>query len=229
MIRPQDKIETGIESLDELLNGGLTCGKLNLIYGEATSGKTTLALTITTNHLAERKAAKCVYIDSDNKLKMDRVVEIAGYRNSSILNRFHLFIPYTFKEQEETLEHLPRLEPSDLVVLDSVTGLYRPETGGEEQTFRVNKELNRQLAYMAELAETSGACFLLTGQVRSILDYNQIEPVSPRLLSYWSSFIIKLEKTPFSSVRNLVLEKPNRPGNVITVEVTDEGMRESSR
>ena len=229
MIRTQDKVETGIDSLDKLLSGGLPSGKLSLIYGEATSGKTTLALTTITNHLAERKAAKCVFIDSDNKLKMDRVMEIAEHRNSSILNRVHLFIPHTFQEQEETLEHLPRLEPFDLVVLDSVTGLYRPETGGEEKTFRVNKELNRQLGYMAELAETTGACFILTGQVRSILDFNQVEPVSPRLLSHWSSLIIKLEKTPFSSVRTLVLEKPNRPGNVITVKVTDEGMIEASR
>ncbi len=223
------RFETGIKSLDELLGGGFKSGSLNLIYGEATSGKTTLALTIAINHLNTKRGAKCIYIDSDNKLKMDRVMEIAGEYKSAILTRFNLFIPDTFQKQKETLEHLPPLEPFDLLVLDSVTSLYRAETGEEEKTYLLNKELNHHLGNMAELAIKSGACFILTGQVRSILDLYQVEPVAPRLLSYWNDVIIKLEKSPFSSIRNLTLEKPHRPGNVISVYTTDEGIEEASK
>lgn len=228
MTPPTDKISAGLKSLDDLLGGGFQPRSLNLIYGEAASGKTSLAITIAVNNLKTRKASKVVYIDSDNKLKMDRLMEIARPTEPPLLNRFNLFIPSNFQEQEETLEHLPELEPFDLVILDSVTGLYRAETGGDEETYRLNKELNRQLGYMAEVAKTSGSCFILTGQVRSILDLPQIEPVAPRLLSYWSDSVIKMEKTP-SSARQLVLEKPRRPGNVIIVKISDEGVRESTR
>jgi RecA/RadA recombinase len=223
------RFETGINSLDKMLGGGFESGSLNLIYGEATSGKTTLALTIVLHHLNEKRAAKIVYIDSDNKLKMERILNMVDRKTLTYLNRFNLFIPDTFKKQKETLEHLPRLEPFDLLILDSVTSLYRTETGDEEKTYMLNRELNHHLGYMAELAITTGACFIFTGQVRSILGFNNVEPVAPRLLSYWNNVIIKLEKTPFKSTRNLILEKPKRPGNVITVNITDEGMREAVR
>jgi RecA/RadA recombinase len=223
------RFETGLNSLDKLLGGGFESGSLNLIYGEATSGKTTLALTIAFHHLDIKRAAKCVYIDSDNKLRMERVINMADYKASANLNRFNLFIPDTFKKQKETLEHLPELGPYDLLIVDSVTSLYRTETGDEEKTYMLNRELNHHMGYIAELAITKGACFILTGQVRSILDFNQVEPVAPRLLSYWNNVIIKLEKTPFSSTRNVILEKPKRPGNVILVNITDEGMKEAIR
>jgi DNA repair protein RadB len=226
MITSGNRVKTGIKPLDELLGGGFQPGAINLIYGEAASGKTTLVLLTAVNFLKKSKATKCIYIDSDSKINIDRLEEIAAHKKLSVLNQFNLFIPYTFKEQEEVIEHLQRLSPSILVILDSVTSLYRAEITGEEETYRLNKELNRQLGYMAELARTSGSCFILTGQVRSVLDSNQIEPVASRLLGYWSSSIIKLEKNPSPGMRQVILEKPRRPGNVIIVKVTNEGMSE---
>jgi DNA repair protein RadB len=222
------KIETGIRSLDELLGGGFQVGALNLIYGEATSGKTTLLLTTVVNHLKNRKASKCIFIDTDNKLKLDRLTKIASFKDLKVLNRIKIFFPNNFQEQEETLEHLPRLNPFDIVILDSVTGLYRAETMGDE-TYKLNKLLNHQLGYMDEIAKISRACFLLTGQVRSVMDLNQIEPVAPRILSYWSSIIIKLQNSSLPRIRYIVLEKPHKTGNVILVKITDEGISEAEK
>jgi DNA repair protein RadB len=217
------RVKTGLEPLDRLLGGGFPYGAVSLMYGEATTGKTTLCLTAAMTHLAGHRAAKTVYIDSDNKLNVGRLTQIAEPRGEELLRRLHLHTPLNFSEQEETLEQLPGLDPMDLVVLDSVTGLYRGETVDEEMTYRANKELNRQLGYISEMAGRSGAAFLLTGQVRSVMDTSQIEPVAPRLLSYWSSTILKLEKSPGQGRRQVTLEKPITSPNAINIWITETG------
>lgn len=226
-IRGAGRVKTGLEPLDKLLGGGFPCGAVSLVYGEAATGKTTLALTAALNHLGEHRAAKTVYIDSDNKLNTGRLTQIAEPRGAGLLRRLHLHTPLSFREQEATLEQIPALDPMDLVVLDSVTGLYRGETVDEEMTYRVNKELNRQLGYISEMAVRSGAAFLLTGQVRSVMDTSQIEPVAPRLLSYWSSTVLKLEKTPEQGRRQATLEKPITSPNAINIWITETGVSTS--
>jgi RecA/RadA recombinase len=209
-----------------MLGGGLHAGDFNLVYGEATSGKTTLALTVTTNHLRAYRAAKAVIIDSDNKLNMKRLQQIAA-RAPDTLMRIHIHTPNTFKDQAYALEKLPDLHRTDLFIVDSVTGLYRTETETEEQTYRSNKELNRQLGYITEVAKTTGATAIITGQVRSVLDTYSIEPVAPRLLSHWSSTIIKLEKTNRPNQRQATVEKPKTNPSTIYLTVNENGMMEA--
>jgi DNA repair protein RadB len=222
------RVQTGVEPLDALMGGGFTPGAVNVVYGEAATGKTTLCLTAALNHLGEHRAANVYIVDSDNKLNVGRLTQLAQPRGLGLLRRLHLHIPRSFAEQEETLENLPTLDPLDLVVLDSVTGLYRSEVSDEEQTYRANKELNRQLGYITEMARSRGATFILTGQVRSILDTQQVEPVAPRLLGYWGSLVLKLEKTPRPSVRQATIEKPREMHGTVYVALGETGVTEAA-
>jgi DNA repair protein RadB len=220
------KVSTGVDSLDTLMGGGFTTAAVNVVYGEATTGKTTLCISAALGHLNSHKASNAYIIDSDNKLNIGRLTQMAQPMGLALLKRLHLHIPKSFQEQEETLESLPPLDPLDLVILDSVTGLYRGETGDEEQTYRINKELNRQLGYITEMARGRGATFILTGQVRSILDTQQVEPVAPRLLRYWGSLVLKLEKSPRPGVRQATLEKPR--GGTMYLALGETGLMEAT-
>jgi RecA/RadA recombinase len=223
------RIPTGIPSLDNLLGGGFHTRAINLIYGEATTGKTTLALTSVFHHLVVRPTAKAVYLDIDNKLNMARFEEIARSQGKQLLPRILLFTPESFSMQSDAFEQLPELSAGDLLVIDSLTGLYRGETEDAEKTFRVNKELNRQLGYLTEIAKTTGSTMLLTGQVRSILDTHQVEPVAQRLLRYWSETILRLEKTPHPGNRQAILEKPEESRAPIILTINDSGITEEQR
>jgi len=223
------RISTGIPSLDNLLGGGFHSQKINLIYGEATTGKTTLSLTTVFHHLSQQPSAKAVYLDIDNKLNASRLEQIASSQGRNLLPRIRLFTPESYSMQGDALENLPELISGDLLVIDSITGLYRGETEDAEKTFRVNKELNRQLGYLTEVAETTGSTMLLTGQVRSILDTQQVEPVAQRLLRYWSETIIRLEKTALSSNRHAILEKPEESRAPIILTINESGITEEQR
>lgn len=223
------RISTGIPSLDDLLGGGFHTETINLLYGEATTGKTTLSLTTVFHHLSQQPSAKAVYLDIDNKLNVARLEQIAAAQGKKLLPRIQLFTPESYSMQSDTLESLPELIRGDLLVIDSITGLYRGETEDAEKTFRVNKELNRQLGYLTELAQSTGSTMLLTGQVRSILDTRQIEPVAQRLLRYWSETIIRLEKTAQASNRQAILEKPEESKAPIILTINQSGITEEQR
>jgi hypothetical protein len=116
-----------------------------------------------------------------------------------------------------------------LLIIDSITGQYRGETEDAEKTFKVNKELNRQLGYLSEISKTTGSTMVITGQVRSILDTQQVEPVAQRLLRYWSETILKLEKTPQPGNRQATLEKPSHSLAPIILNINALGITEEQR
>ncbi len=225
----QTRTQTGVPSLDNLLGGGFHSNAINLIYGEATTGKTTLSLTTVFHHLSNHRTAKAVYLDIDNKLNTTRLEQISESQGKNLLPRIQLFTPESYTMQGDALEQLPVLREGDLLVIDSITGLYRGETEDAEKTFKVNKELNRQLGYLSEISKTTESTLLLTGQVRSILDTQQIEPVAQRLLRYWSETILKLEKTTQPSNRQAILEKPNHSKSPIILTINRSGITEEQR
>jgi len=225
----QTRTPTGIPSLDNLLGGGFHSHAINLIYGEATTGKTTLSLSTVFHHLSNQRTATAVYLDIDNKLNTARLEQIAESQGTNLLPRIRLFTPESYSMQGDALEQLPELSPGDLLVIDSITGLYRGETEDAEKTFRVNKELNRQLGYLSEIAKTTGSTMLLTGQVRSILDTRQVEPAAQRILRYWSETILKLEKITHPSNRQAILEQPAQPLSPIILTINKSGITEEQR
>jgi RecA/RadA recombinase len=220
------RISTGIPSLDLLLGGGFHSKAINLIYGEATTGKTTLALTTVFHHLSHQPSANALYLDIDNKLNVKRFKQIALSQGKNLLQRIQLFTPESFSMQSDVLEQLPELITGDLFIIDSITGLYRGETEDAEKTFRANKELNRQLGYLTEISKVKGSTMVLTGQVRNILDTRLVEPVAQRLLRYWSETIIRLEKTTQPSNRYAILEKPEESKAPIILTINQSGITE---
>jgi len=57
-------ISLGCNALDGLLRGGIERGEVTLIYGEAATGKTTVAIQAAV--LAAAKGLKVLFIDCDN-------------------------------------------------------------------------------------------------------------------------------------------------------------------
>jgi len=222
-----ERTGTGARGLDALLGGGLQSGAVTFIYGEPASGKTTLVLSIVVNHIRADPGARAYYVDADRKFSLPRFVEITGVDASEILKHFTYSKLENFEEQATLVEDLfLKVQRGDIVVFDSITGLYRVETGDSLKTWAVNKELNRQLGHLKEMALSRGIVLLLTGQVRSILDAPtpQVEPVAQRLLRYWSDTIIRMETTPRQGVRRVIVEKPESHRGTIRVNITATGL-----
>jgi len=229
----EDTISTCCVSLDKLLGGGIRKGEISLVYGEAETGKTAFAIQCAVN--CARTDSKTIFIDADGTFSSRRLLQIA-YRDIEKLSPLIiLFRPTTFQEQTNVIDHLENYltEKAGLVVVDTITSLYRVELGASpEETFKLNRKLNTQLAYLAQIAKTRKVAVLITGQVRSTLVEEQInvEPVATRVLKFWSDIVLRFKRTGQMRVIKVFLEKhPKRkhpPSRFLMIDRT--GVRDFS-
>ncbi|MDQ1278962.1 MAG: repair protein RadB [Thermoproteota archaeon] len=204
-------ISTGCTLIDKTLGKGLPLGQLTLAYGESNTGKTTLAIQSAVN--SAKNGLKTIFIDSDNSFSANRLSQIA-YPNVSTISQFIFVLkPHSFYEQSILIENLNNYLTRDvvLIVVDTITSLYRVELGPVYKAFSLNRELNRQLAYLGELVKTHNVAILVLSQVHSIVQKIELkkltEPVATRVLKFWSQNILCLENTLQPSVKEVILEK----------------------
>jgi len=203
-------VPTGCGSLDRLLGGGLSFGDVSLVYGEAETGKTCLAIQCAVN--AARLGCKTIFMDSDGTFSPRRLSQIAYHDLNEVSPLITLVKPSTFQEQAQVIDRLDEYLTSTvgLVIVDTVTSLYRAELGEErEATFSLNRELGRQLACLAQVAKTRKVATLLTSQVRNVFveGFVEMEPVATRVLRFWSDIVLNLKPTSQRNTLKAVLEK----------------------
>lgn len=203
-------VPTGCGSLDKLLDGGLHSSYVTLVYGEAKTGKTSLAIQCAVN--TTRLGCKAIFIDSDGTFSPRRLAQIASHDLNAVAPNITLVQPTTFQEQALAIDRLDEyLTPNvGLVVVDTVTSLYRVEISQpKEKTFKLNRELGRQLACLAQIAKTRKVGMLITSQVRNVFleGYVSIEPVATRVLRFWSDTVLNLKPADHRNTLKAVLEK----------------------
>jgi DNA repair protein RadB len=205
----QRVIPTGCGSLDKLLNGGLPIEGVSLVYGEAETGKSSLAVQCAVN--TARMDCKTLFIDSDGTFSPRRLSQIAYYDSEKVSPLITLVKPTTFEEQAMAIDNLDEYitEKVGLVVVDTVTSLYRAELGDSKKTFALNRELNRQVACLAQIAKTHKVAALIISQVRSVFaeTHVSIEPVATRVLKFWSEVVLNLKHAGQPRVIKALLEK----------------------
>ena len=69
-------LPSGVSTLDRILNGGLSTGLFIHCYGEAASGKTTVALQFAS--ATYRIGARTIYINSEPASPIERLEQISG-------------------------------------------------------------------------------------------------------------------------------------------------------
>ncbi len=200
---------TGCGSLDKLLDGGFPRNSLSLIYGEAETGKSSLAVQCAVN--TARMGHKTIFIDSDGTFSPMRLSQIAGHDSEKVSPLITLVKPTTFEEQAVAIDSLESYmtKAVGLVVVDTVTSLYRVELGNAKKTFKLNRELHRQIAGLAQVAKTLEIAALIISQVRSVFTNAHMneEPVATRVLRFWSDIVLNIKPTSRSYVMKAFLEK----------------------
>jgi RecA/RadA recombinase len=79
----------------------------------------------------------------------------------------------------------------------------------EGKAFGLNRELNRQLALIAQAVKIKKIPVVLTSQVRSVLDEtDSVEPVGTRVLKFWADTIIAMKPLENPQTISAVIEKP---------------------
>jgi DNA repair protein RadB len=193
-----------------MMGGGIPKGQITLAYGESNTGKTTFALQCAAS--ASRENQKVLYIDCENSFSPERLAQIAAQDLHAVSSRIFVFKLQSFLEQSLLIEEVDRFVSNNvvLIVVDTVTSLYRLELKNPWLVFSSNRSLNRQLAYLTQTAKAHGVTVLITSQVHNTIQGDAtplIEPVATRVLKFWSQNILQITADPKPSVRRVVLEK----------------------
>jgi len=137
----EGNLSTGCESFDQILGGGIKSGYVTEIYGENKSGKTQTCISLVVSALVKNPECIILYIDTENKIKTRRFVEILLARQiitelkdaQSYLDRIKVWQPTNSDEElNYVTEASQKLDNDDgpevgLFVIDSIISLFQSE------------------------------------------------------------------------------------------------------
>jgi RecA/RadA recombinase len=200
----KSNILTGVGCIDGNLGGGILPDAITMIYGEPETGKSTLAMQCAIN--CAMQGLKVLYIDCDNTFSTQRLEQLSYGRLNEIAEFIILMKPINFNEQMAILDNLTDYIAKNfgLVIIDTFNSLYRAKVAESsiKASFQLNRELNRQMATLAQIAKTQHIPILITSQVRSIFNdpHVNVAPVAMRVLEFWAEAIIALHPTENSQI-----------------------------
>jgi len=223
------KISTGCRCIDNKLDGGISPDSVSLVYGEPETGKTTLAIQCAVS--CGLQNYKTFFVDCDNTFSTKRLSQLSGEKFDQIAEQIILVKPKDFKEQTAVIDRIQDYTANNfgLIIIDTFTSLYGAkvcETSGK--AFSVNRELNRQLAILAQSVKIRKIPVIITSQVRSVFDQSDgsVRPVATRVLKFWADNIIALKPTDYRQSIKAVLEKSRENTQEITcyVQIQENGI-----
>ncbi|MFB6192657.1 MAG: DNA repair and recombination protein RadB [Candidatus Nanohaloarchaea archaeon] len=216
-----ERVSTQCESIDSLLNGGVEKGIITNFFGESGTGKTNACIQVAATVAEE---GKVVYIDTEGGFSPERFEQVASEKE---LENLLLRDPVDFEEQEEAIESLSEVvdsEDVELVVVDSAVSLYRLQVNGDNAT-EINQRLSRQFSELSKIARTHDIPVLITNQVYTSFDEEDIELVGRDVPRYWSKALLKLSEKQ-DGTRKVKVEKHRSipEGRSTEFVITDDGL-----
>jgi RecA/RadA recombinase len=226
------EISTGCKCIDTNMGRGISAESISLIYGEPETGKTTLAMQCAVS--CGLQNFKTLFVDCDNTFSAKRLSQLSGDRFDQIAEQIILIKPKDFKEQTAVVDRIQDYISKNfgLIIIDTLTSLYGAkvaETTGK--AFSVNRELNRQLAILAQTTKIRKIPVIITSQVRAVFDEQNgtVAPVATRVLKFWADTIIALKPTNYPQTIKTVLEQTRDNPHEATcyVQIGEAGISDS--
>lgn len=218
--RYPEKVKTGRPSMDYVTDGGLPKGRLILIAGEPSAGKSSLTIQV-----AESFGKKILYLDTEMTLTTDYIESLGADPNN-----FTHGTPATTEQLCNIIrEQIPNF---DVIIVDSINN-----SASEEQMQKNAEErtmANRALVLSAQLPIFVGLCnqyntsLVVLSQVRD--NMNKVNKYSPdtvvpggRSLHHNSSLTLELFKSSKKKSKDadeLSNKKESIEGNMVRIKCT---------
>ena len=225
-------ISTGCRCIDDNIGGGISPESVVLIYGEPETGKTTLAMQCAVN--CALQDYKILFVDCENTFSPQRLSQLAAERFDRVAAQIILVKPQDFREQAALIDRIQDYTQRNfgLIVIDTLTSLYGAEVAERSgKAFNVNRELNRQLAILAQATRIRKIPVVVTSQVRSVFDNPDVNvaPVAQRVLKFWADTIISLKPTSYPQTLKAIIEKSQSNSQEITcyVQIQESGIQDT--
>jgi DNA repair protein RadA len=235
------RISTGSEALNQLLGGGVETQAITEMYGEYGSGKTQLGLQLCVNvQLPPEKGGLngyAVFIDTENTFRPQRILQLAkavGLDPQEALERIKFARAYSSDHQILLAERIPDLIkkekiPVKVVVIDSLTGLFRAEYVGRGTLADRQQKLNKYLHFLQRLADRFNLSVYVTNQVLARPDVffgDPTQAVGGHVLGHAATFRVYLRRSRGERRIARLIDSPCLPEGECVFKITDKGIRD---
>lgn len=213
-----NRISTGIGEFDRILGGGIVPGSTTLVGGEPGIGKSTLLLQVAgvLGHRTESsRPISVLYVTSEESARQTKL------RARRIgLQATHLRV--LAETNLERILHQVRQHRPDVVIVDSIQMIYRPDLPAAPGSVTQLRDCCMQLVYYAK---TTATAVIVVGHVTKAGTL-----AGPKIIEHIVDTVVYFEGDRFHSHRIVRCVK-NRFGSTHEVgvfEMTGDGLREIS-
>ncbi len=188
-------ISTGSINLDNALSiGGFPKGRIIEIYGNESSGKTTIAMQTVAE--CQRAGGRVAYIDAENAIDINYVKKIGVDVDSLLLAQ-----PESGEQAFTIIDSLIKTDQIDLIVVDSVAALIpQSELDGEvfEQNIGAHARLmSKGLRMVQNSISKHNVCVIFINQLREkvgVMFGNPEITTGGRALKFFSTIRLEVKK-----------------------------------
>lgn len=231
-------ITTGSEGLDELIAGGIETQSITEVFGEFGSGKSQISHELAvTVQLPEEKGgldAECVFIDTENTFRPERIEQIAnGFELDieEVLQKIHIARAFNSSHQilmaEKVNELIQNGSNIRLVIVDSLTAHFRAEYVGRESLASRQQKLNQHLHALQNIANTYNVAVFVTNQVQARPDAffgSPTKAIGGHVLGHAATYRIWLKKGLAGKRIARLVDSPHLPDGECVFKIKTEGI-----
>jgi len=233
------KLTMGSKEVDTLIGGGIETQSITEIYGKFASGKTQWCFqTAVTVQLPKEQGGLeggCLYIDSENSFRPERISAIAlnhGLNPDEVMQNIYVARAYNSDHQMllvDKAEEMVKEKNIKLVIVDSLTSQFRSEFVGRGTLAERQQKLNKHMRALQKLAEMNNIVVLVTNQVMERPDIMFGDPTAPiggNIVAHASKTRLYLRKSKEDKRVAKLVDSPSLPDGEAIYRVTENGIED---
>ncbi|MCW1301305.1 MAG: DNA repair and recombination protein RadA [Candidatus Nanoarchaeia archaeon] len=234
------RISTGSKALDTLLGGGIPTQAITEFFGEFGSGKTQVGFQLCVNvQLPENKGGLnggAFFIDTEGTFRSSRIAEISramGLNPIDVLRNIKVARVFSTDHQILITEKIPEIIDNGfngrLIVVDSLTGLFRAEFIGRGTLADRQQKLNQYVHMLQRYADRYNLAVYVTNQVMArpdILFGDPTAAVGGHVIAHACGYRIYLRKAKENKRVARLVDAPDLPPAEVVFQITSEGIKD---
>jgi len=225
--RESSPVSTGLPAIDKLLGGGLEPRSITEVYGTFASGKTQFCFQCASQVLKLGK--KVMFIDTEGTFRPNRILNFLPGMQKEILRNI---LTYEARTSEQQVKIIPmirkKLQKGELalVIIDSLTALFRVEYNGEENLAKRQQMINLHLRDILSLAIEFDIPILVTNQVTGTLEKGGWKniAVGGNIVAHGTTHRLEFMQDSGNLKIVTVRDSPNLPIDTAKFRITSEGL-----
>lgn len=233
------KMTTGSKELNSLLGGGVETQAITEAFGEFGSGKSQLGFQLAVNaQLPVEQGGlngEVVFVDTEGTFRPERIMQVAtakGLVPAEVLKKLHVARAFSSDHQMLLVDKIEDMIQKQgvnvkLVIIDSLTSLFRSEFTGRGTLADRQQKLNKHLHTLQKLADKYNLAVYITNQVMAnpaIFFGNPTQAIGGHILGHASTYRLFLRKSKGEKRIARLIDSPHLPEGEAVFAVRTEGI-----